>query len=151
MFIGSMIQKIKGFAVKIATLNGTPRGIAFGFSLGLFMSVIPTFGVGMIAALALASVFKANFLAAYLGTLVVNPVTGVFFYGFNYLIGSWILGGEAGLALPRSFSELWPLLGTIGKQLYLGGLILASALSALSYLAVFNAVRIYRKRKERRR
>ncbi len=138
----------KDFLRRIIALNGTPRGIAGGFALGLFLSVIPTFGLGMIAALALAPVLKLNLPATYAGTLVVNPLTGFFFYAADYFFGAWILGIEDPAGIPSTFAEAKEFILRAPLPWYLGGFVLASVLSLIAYSGIFWGVRRFQKRGE---
>ena len=142
-------KKIKDFLKKILTLNDTSHGIALGFAVGLFLSVIPTFGLGMIAALALAPLLRANLVSTYLGTLVVNPLTGMFFYGLDYLVGSWVLGGGGEVELPRTLARALELAGTVALPLYLGGFILAAVLSLTAYTVIFLGAKMYQSKNNR--
>ena len=142
-------NKTKLFLKRIVLLNDTPHGIALGFAVGLFLSVIPTFGVGMVVALALAPLIRGNLVSTYLGTLVVNPVTGAFFYGLNYLIGCKLLGmtvGE-GVVFPKHLFQLPHLVESVARPLYLGGFLLATVLSLLAYGAIFKGTMIYQEEK----
>ena len=44
-------KRIRDMLRKLVTLNGDPHGIALGFAMGLTLSVIPTFSIGMFTAL----------------------------------------------------------------------------------------------------
>jgi len=136
----------KSFLRRLLVLNGTPHGIAAGFALGLFLSVIPTFGLGMVAALALAPLLRLNLVATYAGTLVVNPLTGVFFYAADYFIGAWVLGIKDAVRIPSSFAEAKALILGAPLPWYLGGTILAAVLSLIAYAGLYLAVRSFQKR-----
>lgn len=79
----------------LLTLNGSPRGVAGGFALGLSLSLVPIPFAGMLLALAVAPLLRCNLAATYAGTAVVNPFTGPFIY----------------------FAELWLGLGVMGRAL----------------------------------
>ena len=79
---------------KLMTLNGSPRGIAGGFSLGLSLSLVPIPFAGMFVALATAPLLRCNLPATYLGTAVVNPLTGPLFYFAELWVGLAVLGQE---------------------------------------------------------
>ncbi|MCA9704819.1 MAG: DUF2062 domain-containing protein [Myxococcales bacterium] len=78
----------------LMTLGGTPRGIAGGFALGLSLSLVPIPFLGMLVALAVAPALRCNLPATYLGTAVVNPVTGPFLYFAELWVGLGVLGRE---------------------------------------------------------
>lgn len=75
----------------LLTLGGTPRGVAGGFALGLSLSLLPIPFAGMFLALALAPLLRCNLPATYVGTAVVNPLTGAFFYASELWIGLTLL------------------------------------------------------------
>ena len=75
----------------LTTLGGTPRGIAGGFALGLSLSLLPIPTAGMFVALALAPLLRCNLPATYLGTAVVNPLTGPLFYFAELWLGLRVL------------------------------------------------------------
>jgi len=134
--------KIRRFALRVLSLNSGPRGIALGFALGFALSVPPGFGLGMAAALALSPLVKANPVATYLGTLVVNPFNGVFFYGLDYLVGNWILGREAFVfKMPETASEFFRAARDLAFPAYLGSVPLALACGLVSYFLVLWGVR----------
>ncbi len=129
--------KLRRFARKLFSLHSSPRGIARGFALGFALSVPPGFGLGMAAALALSPLVKANPVATYLGTLVVNPFNGVFFYGLDYLVGSWFLGREAfAFKMPSTASEFFRAARDLALPAYLGSVPLALACGLVSYVLV---------------
>jgi uncharacterized protein (DUF2062 family) len=76
----------------LLTLGGSPRGIAGGFTLGLVLSLVPIPFAGMLLALAIAPVLRLNLPATYVGTAIVNPLSGAFIYAGELWIGMWILG-----------------------------------------------------------
>ena len=137
----SLKEKIKGFALLIFHLNDTPHGIALGVSLGMFLSILPTFGIGMIVALALAPFLRANPVSTYLGTLVVNPLNGTLVYSFNYWIGSLLLGSESLFFMPDSFGDL----KILGGRLYLGGIIVSCIVSSAAYFILLGLLQWQRK------
>ena len=95
-----MIERVRGWVRGLLALNGTARGIAGGFALGVGLSLIPVPFLGMVLALAAAPLLRANVPATYLGTAVINPVTGALFYFGELWLGCWLYG----LPLPVSSS-----------------------------------------------
>jgi uncharacterized protein (DUF2062 family) len=86
--------RLRTWARTLVTLNGSPRGIALGFCLGLSLSLVPVPFAGMVVALALAPVVRANLPATYLGSAVVNPATGPFIYFAELWIGTRLVGAR---------------------------------------------------------
>ncbi len=86
--------RLRRFFRKVVRLGGTPHGIAGGFTLGVALSLIPMPFLGMLVALALAPLLRLNVPATYLGTAVVNPLTGAAFYFAELWIGMTALGRD---------------------------------------------------------
>ncbi|MEZ4324445.1 MAG: DUF2062 domain-containing protein [Polyangiales bacterium] len=121
---------------RLLRLNGTPHGIALGFTLGLGLSLLPVPFAGMLLALALAPMLDANPVATYLGTAVVNPVTIAVFYFTELWIGASLLGLHApGWEEARAFdaAQWWSVLKELLPAFALGGPLLGLAVSAVSY------------------
>ena len=55
---------------KLVKINDTPQKIALGIGLGVFSGIFP--GTGPLAALFLSFIFRANRLAALVGSLLTN-------------------------------------------------------------------------------
>ncbi len=84
------MRRFRAWLVGLLSLNGSPRGIAGGFALGLGLSLVPIPVAGMLVALALAPIVRANPAATYLGSAVVNPFTGPAFYFLELWVGMWL-------------------------------------------------------------
>lgn len=131
----------------LLTLGGTPRGVAGGFALGLSLSLLPIPFAGMFVALALAPVLRCNLPATYVGTAVVNPLTGAFFYASELWIGLSLLGRPA-----PSFASLraldaagfFALLQSMLLPFAIGAGVLVAVTLALGYPLVHLAVRRWR-------
>ena len=78
----------------LLTLTASPRGIAGGFALGLSLSLVPIPFAGMLLALAVAPLLRCNLTATYLGTAIVNPLSGPFIYFAELWLGLWVMGHE---------------------------------------------------------
>ena len=89
-----MNEKIKAFFsglyAQLVKMDDSPRRIALGFGVGVFLGILP--GTGPIAALALAFVFKINKAAALLGSVLTNTWLSVVTFVLSIKIGSAILG-----------------------------------------------------------
>lgn len=89
------MRRIRAFLVSLLSLHGSPRGISAGFALGLALSLVPIPFAGMLVALALVPIARVNPASTYLGTAVVNPFTGPFFYFFELWLGMRLCGQSA--------------------------------------------------------
>jgi len=62
--------------------------------VGAFLGVFPTFGLGILIALALAIAFKFNKAAAILGSLIMNPLTTPFFWTASSVLGALLVNRD---------------------------------------------------------
>lgn len=131
----------------LLTMGGSPHGVAGGVTLGLGLSLLPIPFAGMFVALALAPVLRLNLPATYVGTAIVNPLTGAFFYAAELWLGMVLLGDA-----PPSWSELrsldamgwWSLLKSMVLPFAIGAGVLMLASAAVCYPFVRFAVMRWR-------
>lgn len=112
------------------------REIAFSFALGIFVTSLPTLGLGLIlfAALIKFTDFISG-LAIAACVVIMNPITKWLFYLSSINLGSLVLTGN--------ISGLTGLEDTL-TFLLIGSLILATLFSITSYFVVLGLVRSYR-------
>jgi uncharacterized protein (DUF2062 family) len=79
------------FIVRLLELDDTPREIAWGIAIGVFIAMTPTVGIQMITIALLCTLFNGNRLAGVAMAWISNPLTVVPIYWLNYVIGSIIL------------------------------------------------------------
>lgn len=143
--------RVRTWLSGLLALNGSPRGIAGGFAVGLGLSLIPIPFLGMVLALALAPPLRLNLPATYLGTAVVNPLTGALFYAGELYLGLTLMGRP----LP-SWAELraldaagwWDLFLAMLGPFALGAAAAMPVLAGLSYAVVYVLVRAWRRSHE---
>ncbi len=89
-----MLQPIKNFFVRVynqlVNVNDSPQSIAIGFGMGVFLGILPA--TGMLAALALAFIFRFNKAAAVLGSALTNTWLSVVSFVISLQIGCKVLG-----------------------------------------------------------
>lgn len=130
-------------------LAGTPRGIAGGVVFGLALSLVPVPFAGMFVALALAPWLRLNLAATYVGTAIVNPLSGVFFYAAELWIGLALLGRPTPTwsALRELDGAGWfTLLGDMLGPFLLGAVVLAVGTTLVTYPLVMLVVTRWRRR-----
>lgn len=139
--------------LRLVRVGGDPVHIALGFSLGVFLGVFPTFGIGIPLSLLLASVFRWNRVSAVLGSLVMNPITTPFFWTLSGMLGAAIFRVNASKVMTsvQNGERLRSL--TVGAGIYLvGNTIIALVSAVIAYFLVVRVVTVYRKkRRERKR
>lgn len=85
-----MFKKIIDFLfVKLFKINDSAQKIALGLGLGVFSGILP--GTGPVAALFLAFIFRANRIAALLGSILTNTWFSLITFILAIKVGSAIL------------------------------------------------------------
>lgn len=79
---------------RVKRMPGTPYSIAAGFACGTAISFTPFIGFHLIGAFGLALLIRANYLAAWIGTVVGNPWTFPIIWVFTYKLGLFLLGHD---------------------------------------------------------
>jgi uncharacterized protein (DUF2062 family) len=74
-------------------LRSSPRAIAGGLGVGMFIAFTPTVGIQIILAIIVATLCNVNRPAAIVPVWITNPVTVGPIYTFNYWLGSLIWPG----------------------------------------------------------
>ena len=85
------IRKLKLFFIKLARARDSTSEIALGAGIGAFISVFPTFGLGMPLVILMNRFFKFNLISALALSTVSNPFTSPFFMITSYKTGALIL------------------------------------------------------------
>ncbi|GAB4374109.1 MAG: DUF2062 domain-containing protein [Deltaproteobacteria bacterium] len=138
--------------LRLIRVGGDPVHVALGFSLGVFLGVFPTFGLGIPLAILLASLFRWNRVAATLGSLVMNPLTTPFFWSLSGSVGAALFRADVRKVLEnaRNGDRIHSL--TTGAGIYLAGnLVVSLVFSVAAYFLALRAVTLYRRRKRERR
>lgn len=141
-------ERAKALYARFLKIRGTPREIALGFALGIFLGFSPTMGVQMILAAFAASLFKWSKIAAMVGVQLTNPVTAPLIYGFTYVVGAHFLGMENAFQLPEHLSmetliHLTRKAPAIFGAMTLGWIIVGLPLGFISYFPAYWLVKRY--------
>lgn len=138
--------------LRLVRVGGDPVHAALGFSLGVFLGVFPTFGLGIPLALLLASLFRWNRVAATMGSLVMNPFTTPFFWSLSGTVGATLFQADAKKVLHsvRNGESFHSLTGAVGIYLA-GNLVVSLVFSVGAYFLALRAVTLYRRKKRERR
>lgn len=130
--------------VKAFVERHTSHEVAFSFSLGVFITALPTLGTGVLAFFVLAFLFeRISKIALFASVLILNPVVKWGVYGTSYSLGRLLLGPVPG----ASFDGVSLSLGRdLLVRLWLGNLILAVTFSVIAYVAGLRIVNEFRRR-----
>jgi uncharacterized protein (DUF2062 family) len=154
---------------RLLTINDTPRAIALGTSIGLFLALTPTVGIQVLLALVICTIVRANRLAAVALVFVSNPVTMLPIYWVDYVLGCWVSGIAPidHATFDANWAVVWQrvsdagmiegvmegarvLLGDIGRPMMIGGSLLGAILALPLYPITRRGVIAHRKRREAR-
>ncbi len=137
---GSILQKFK-------QLQGSPRSLARGTAVGVFIGIAPLMPFKSILILLITVPTRSSTVAAFLvGTIICNPLTYIPLYYLAWLAGDFLLPGRAswenlktviGRIQTTGFVEMLALTGRIGLDtvgvLLIGGFAVALPLAFVSY------------------
>lgn len=139
---------------RFVKIRGTPRAIALGFALGVFVGVSPTMGVQTAIAIFLAALFKWNKISAAVGVWISNPLTAPFLYSITYFAGARILGLEMSLEQPHigvtTFLRIVEKAPEIFWAMCVGGVVLGLPVAVAAYTFAFSGVSKYQEGIRRR-
>lgn len=138
-----MKWKYRKLAVRLLRLNNTPHEIALGVAIGVFIGILPLYGLHtVLVVIAAVLVRPANKIAIFLGTSISLPPTVPPITWAGYEIGRRILNKE--------FEPLsWSVFQNITFQkiccyyqpLFLGSVVLGIICAAIFYFLVFFVAR----------
>jgi uncharacterized protein len=139
-----MKNRLFGILRNLLSQRASPHQIAVGFAVGVFVGIFPSFGLGALLILALSSVWKFNFPAALIGTVMGNPLFAPIWITLTCLV-TGISPSE--IKLPReNFQQILAHYSQIGLQYLLGNIGISLAAAIISYFIIIRAVHLFKKR-----
>ncbi len=132
--------------------HGTPKQVALGLAVGVFVAFTPSLGMQMIVAAVLATVLYANRAAAVAAVWITNPLTVLPVYVLTYRVGCYMTPGTNPINIRRRLlsvlvdeegewlyaaeqvRELFSLGTDVLVPLTVGGLVVGLAAGALAYV-----------------
>lgn len=135
-----------------------PHLVALGFAFGMAVNFTPWIGFHVAVAWGLCWFFNGGYLAAFLATLIGNPLTFPFFWGLSFEVGRKIINVRPGFderdMATMTFSRLWyhfdRLFWDLLLPLSVGGVVLGIVCGAVTYFMMHDIVRRYHEAKSRR-
>lgn len=151
-------------------LRSSPRAIAGGFALGMFIAFTPTLGAQIALAIIFSTFFNFNRAAAILPVWITNPVTVAPIFTFNYWIGQNVWGGPPVSEVSKLFLHLGATMARLdfweSKELFyevinlgpelviplcIGSLIVSTVTALLAYFGSLRLLRLLAKRKREKK
>ena len=154
----------------VVSLHGSPRDVALGAAIGVFVAFTPTVGFQMLMGAFLATLVGANRPAAIILPWITNPLTIPPIFALTYWVGGFFRRGPSATQV---YHELGEIVGSLGRlsfhafyeqlteflkvgadvfvPMMIGGVIVGAICAAVTYPLVLRAVMRYRLRRARRR
>lgn len=122
---------LKLIYLKLFRINDSPQKVAIGLGLGVFFGVLP--GMGPLAALFFAFLFRVNRAAALLGSILTNTWLSIPVFVLAVKAGFLITGINY-----KDFAKSWTgiasvIVGYIAVSLCIGILVYLAALIVIKY------------------
>ena len=125
----------------------SPREVAFSFSLGVFITALPTLGTGLLLFVVLGYLFeRLSKIAMFASVIPLNPVVKWGVYATSFSFGTLLLGPAPGVSFEGVSLSAGP---HILVRLWLGNLILATVCAAVAYVVGLRLVVEFRERVSR--
>jgi hypothetical protein len=140
----------RAWSRSLLALNDTPRRIALGAAIGIFIGLTPTAGIQMVLVLLVAPFVQFNRVAALVTVYISNPVTMLPMYYANYKVGTLFFADTFTYAeFSQVFSDSWreslrAMLLEVSLPLLTGSLIVAASGALLTYPLMLWLMRWFR-------
>ncbi|OIU72044.1 DUF2062 domain-containing protein [Rossellomorea aquimaris] len=86
-------RTLKCLTLKLLRIKDNSHKISLGFTLGLMVNFVPSFGMGPVLSTLIAKIFKGNAYAGLVGGVFLIWAFPLCFY-FNYLVGNLLIPVE---------------------------------------------------------
>lgn len=137
-------EKLKHHIHEVIRTKKSPHSIALGFTIGTFISVLPTPGLNILLGLLIIFIFeKVNKYSLFASLFFWNTLTLWPLYILSFRIGDLIFGG---LPVVKYNIEILNQIYNFSRRYLVGNFIVAVVISIASYFIVKKIVQLYRKR-----
>ncbi|GAB3031264.1 DUF2062 domain-containing protein [Natronobiforma cellulositropha] len=121
----------------------TPREIAASFAIGIFVTAMPTGGLGI--GLFFVLVYYYDWIsktAIFSSVIVLNPIVKPLVYVASFQVGALLVGTEPVVLFEHSLLNY---AATAVQLVLLGNVLIALALAAVGYVLVLHLTRAHRR------
>ena len=137
-------RRIKERLVEAFVEEYSTREVAFSFSLGVFVTALPTLGTGLVLFVVLGVLFeRLSKIAMFASVILLNPVVKWGFYAASFSLGTLLLGPAPGVSFEGGSLSAAP---GILVRLWVGNLILATVCATLAYVISSRLITEFRRR-----
>lgn len=145
-----MKRKYKKLIVRLLRLNNTPYEIALGTAIGVFIAILPVYGLHTLLVIIAAIIVRpANKIAIFLGTNISLPPTVPFITWVGYEIGKFFLKGDFPPLAWSDFKNVtFKKIFNFYPPLFLGSIILGLSCATIFYFLTFFIVSKLKARKK---
>ncbi len=144
---GRFLSRARTTVKRLLLLHASAHQIALGIAVGIFFGILPTFGFGGFAVLAVAPFLRFNVAAALAGgVLFSNPLTTPF-----WVFLSCVVGGidTAALRASGTVAEQAHHYGAVMARYLVGSAAVSLSVSLAAYYGVRCAHALYCRRRKR--
>ena len=137
-------KKICKITTRFKQLKGNPHHVALGMGFGVFVCATPTFPFQTFLAIALSYVFRANKVAAVIGSWIAAPAIPLFYLG-SYKTGALILGDS--LCVEFKFKSFTDILNSgldVAYAMLAGSILVGFIFGVASYFITIKIVKTIR-------
>ncbi len=121
----------------------TDREVAASFAIGIFITAMPTGGLGLGLFVLLAYWWSwISKTAIFASVVVMNPIVKPAVYVASYSLGALLFGTEPVVATENATLEAVVMIGVL---ILVGNLIIATVLAVVSYITVLHLTRVHRR------
>jgi len=142
-------MRIKRVLVKLLRMHSSPREIALGIAVGVFIAVLPVYGLHTLLLIILALIIRpANKIAMLIGTNISLPPTVPFITWSAYEIGRFFLDKSLAPLCWSDFRNLtFQKVTAIYPVLFFGSVILGCVCALIAYVPVYFIIKAYKEKK----
>jgi uncharacterized protein (DUF2062 family) len=147
---------------EVLAFNDTPKSIALGAAVGIFVGLTPTGGIQTLLVLAfsltLGRIVRFNLLAAMVALYISNPLTAIPIYWCSYYVGTLFVHEDiqfaevASIVQFNGFQAWWQnfmeLIVGVGSTMLLGSLVVGAAGALITYPAMLWLLKMRQSRPE---
>ncbi|WRP08640.1 DUF2062 domain-containing protein [Rossellomorea aquimaris] len=141
--IRKKLRECKCLTLKLLRIKDNSHSIALGFTVGLLINFVPSFGIGPFISTACAKMFKGNSFAGLLGGVSLIWAFPFFFY-LNLVVGYLFYPIDVIDPSVDYASEAVDVGMQLGKAFFIGMFINIPLFGILTYLIMNSIIRKYR-------